>query len=186
MASNVQIANLGLIKIGADTIASLTDPSKNAKLCAAVFEVCREQLLRSHPWNFATKRVKLSPLTDAPAFDYNYQFSLPSDCLRVIRIGDTDPEFKVEGRRLLTNERLINLLYISDVTDPNQFDSLFQECLALKISAEISYAVTGQVGLKQDLLTQLDSMLKKAAQVDAQEGTAEVMDSGSWFKSRLI
>lgn len=186
MASNVQISNLALIKIGADTIASLTDPSKNAKLCSVVFEVCREQLLRSHPWNFATKRVKLSPLTDKPAFDYNYQFSLPSDCLRVIRIGESDPDFKVEGRKLITNEGLVNLLYIADVTDPNQFDSLFIECLALKIAAEISYSVTGQVGLKQDLGAQLDVMLKKAAQVDAQEGTAEVMDSGSWFKSRLI
>ena len=62
MASVVGICNSALVKIGATRIISLTEGSKNANLCDEQYEKVRNDLLRSHAWNFATARRKLARL----------------------------------------------------------------------------------------------------------------------------
>ena len=54
------ICNSALIKIGASKIAALSDTNKRAILCNEQYPKLRDDLLRSHPWNFAIKRKVLS------------------------------------------------------------------------------------------------------------------------------
>ena len=51
MASVVQICNGALNQLGASTILTLTEDSKNARLCNARFENVRDAVFRHHPWN---------------------------------------------------------------------------------------------------------------------------------------
>lgn len=60
MATDVQIANLALRRLGANTITSLTDGSRNATVVNDVYTLLLYELLRSHPWNFATRRAALA------------------------------------------------------------------------------------------------------------------------------
>jgi hypothetical protein len=53
MASDVAICNTALNRLGANTITSFTENSKEARLCNAEYEGIRDQVLRSHPWNCA-------------------------------------------------------------------------------------------------------------------------------------
>ncbi len=69
--SKVEICNHALLKIGADTIASLdinqTDSEavvQSAKLCGILFDQALEETLRTYKWNSALKRSQLSRLTD--------------------------------------------------------------------------------------------------------------------------
>lgn len=55
----LDVANNALERVGANSITSLSDNSKEAKLCNARIEQLRQTLLRRHPWNFAEKRVSL-------------------------------------------------------------------------------------------------------------------------------
>ena len=57
MASEVDICNRALSKLGAARITSLTEDSVNARACNAMYESVRDAELRAHPWNFAMKRV---------------------------------------------------------------------------------------------------------------------------------
>jgi hypothetical protein len=60
MASIVDICNGSLNQLGATTILSLTEDSKNARLCNSRYTQVRDAVFRSHPWNCLQKRVELA------------------------------------------------------------------------------------------------------------------------------
>jgi hypothetical protein len=58
--TDVSIANMALSHVGQhNQIAALSDSTEAARQCNLHFEPVRDALLRSHPWNFAVKRVRL-------------------------------------------------------------------------------------------------------------------------------
>ena len=111
MASTVDICNGALNQLGATTILSLTEDSKNARLCNSRFKQVRDAVFRSHPWNCLQKRVEIAVDTTAPAWGFSFAYTLPADCLRLLRILDYDSNYKVEGRKILTTALLIPLLH---------------------------------------------------------------------------
>lgn len=62
-ANSTEIANGALTLIGARPISALSDTSKEGRTCNANYDVARKAVLRLHPWNFATKRTILAPIT---------------------------------------------------------------------------------------------------------------------------
>ncbi len=79
MPSVVDICNEAMDLLGAATITSLTENSKEARLCNRRFETVRDSVLRSHPWNVAIVRTDIAADSDAPAFGFTHQFTLPTD-----------------------------------------------------------------------------------------------------------
>ena len=57
MASTVDICNSALNMLGGATIISLTENSKNGRLCNQRYEPVRDAIFRSHPWNCLIKRI---------------------------------------------------------------------------------------------------------------------------------
>ena len=51
MASQVDICNGALNQLGASTIISLTEDSKNARILNQRYEKVRHRVFREHPWN---------------------------------------------------------------------------------------------------------------------------------------
>ena len=130
MASVVDICNSALNLLGASTISALTDDSKNARLCNQRYEPIRNRVFRSHAWNCLTKRVQLAKDSAAPVVEYTNQYTLPADCLRVLKIhtGVTDSiasaiDYAVEGRKIKTDEGTVFLVYVAIDTDPNNYDT---------------------------------------------------------------
>lgn len=183
MASNVQICNLALLKIGDITITSLTDDTKSARVCNQIFEPIRDAVLREHHWNFAIKREELGLMTSSPAFEYSNQFQLPSDCLKVIEVED-HYEHKIEGGKLLTNESSIFLKYIARIEDPNLYDSLFIEALSARLAAELAIAIADNNTLHQNMVVLYDEKISMARSLDAKEGTPEGLETTNWLFSR--
>ena len=154
MASVVDICNSALNLLGASTISSLTEDSKNARLCNQRYEPIRNRTFRSHAWNFATKRVQLAKDSTAPVVEYANQYTLPSDCLRVLKIhtGSTDSikstiDYAVEGRKIKTDEGTVFLVYIALITDPYEYVTYFNEALSAALAAYIAYAITNNATL---------------------------------------
>tara|TARA_R110002051_G_C8666291_1_gene489760 strand:+ start:658 stop:1239 length:582 start_codon:yes stop_codon:yes gene_type:complete len=186
MASEVQICNLALAKVGDEQITSLTENSKAARLCNLVYEPMRDTTLRSHPWNFAIQRVELAASTDTPSYEYNAQFALPSDFLRLLGTNMLDAaKFTVEGNLLLCNASALKIKYIYQVTDPNKFDWLFIEALSARIAAELSIAMTDSRTLTVDLFNLFSTKLADARSADATEGTPDDITADTWLNSRV-
>ena len=162
MASVVDICNSALNLLGASTISALTDDTKNARLCNQRYEPIRNRIFRSHSWNCLVKRVQLAKDSASPVVEFANQFTLPSDCLRVLKIHNgatdsvkTDMEYKIEGRKVRTNEGTIFLVYIALNTDPNIYDTNLQEAIAHQLAADICYAVTNNATLAKDTIPSL-------------------------------
>ena len=192
MASVVDICNSALNLLGASTISALTDDSKNARLCNQRYEPVRNRIFRSHSWNCLTKRVQLAQDSTAPVVEYSYAYTLPSDCLRVLKIhtGATDSiasdiEYQVEGRKIKTNEGTVYLVYIALVSDPNEFDVYLQEALAASLAADIAYAVTNNATLAKNYQEVADERLREARFIDATENSLGTIESNEFTDARL-
>ena len=184
MASKVSIANLALTILGADRITSLEDNAENAKRLTAIYDSTLEDVLRAHPWNFAIARIQLARLATTPLYEYDYEYQLPGNCLRVLSVSDGTniiSDFKVEGRKLLCDDTTIKIKYIANITDPNQYTSQFIYVLASRLAAEIAYAVTNNKATAEQMFELYLSRLQTAKETDAQESSSvEVLDEDLW------
>lgn len=183
--SEVSICNSALIKLGHERINSLTEDSKAAILCNERYPFCRDEVLREHPWNFAMKRASFSQLVSVPAFDFQYEYQIPSDCLRIWQPEVPEIIFLVEGGKVLTDEGTFKCRYISRVTNPALFDRSFAEALAFRLAADVGYSITQSTQLQQAMLAMYEMKLKMARSMDAQEGTPEDIIEDNWIKRRF-
>ena len=192
MASVVDICNGALNQLGATTILSLTEDSKNARLCNSRFTQVRDALFRTHPWNCLQKRTELAKDTATPAWGFSSAFTLPSDCLRLLYIIDYDSNHKVEGRKILSNTSSMKILYVARVTDPNEYDELLRETLSASLGADIAFGVTSNNQTASNMYNLFKEKLKDARFVDSTEGQnidsdlgmADVIDASTFINSR--
>jgi len=171
MPSPTELCNDALGQIGHNFITNIDDTDRPATICKRFYATTRDQVLRQNNWNFARKRQSLTRLATAPLFEWSFQYALPSDCIRPIRIGTTDAvPWKVEGRNILTDEEAVSLLYIRRVEDPNFWDPLFYDAFSIILAAKLAKAITHDIEFSDGLMVQYAKQLLDAGGVDGQEG----------------
>ena len=192
MASVVDMCNSALNLLGASTISSLTEDTKNARLCNQRYEPIRNRVFRSHNWNCLIKRVQLAQDSTGPVVEYTYGYTLPTDCLRVMKIhnGSTDSiasdlDYKVEGRKIVTDITTIYLVYIALITDPNEYDSYLREAVSHQLAADICYAITNNSTLANNYMTRADERLREARFIDATENSLDTIEANEFTDARL-
>lgn len=192
--SAVSICNMAISKFGAEPILALTEDSQNARACNRVYEQARDNLLRTHPWNFAVNRATLAMLSAAPAYGYDHAYQLPSNpyCLRVLELHEERDEgydWHIEGRTLVTDADTARIKYIARITDPTWFDAGFVDVLVLRIAAETAIPITGEASIAKAMVSTYQDALAEAIGEDAIEGHADEDDKpieaeGSWTSKR--
>lgn len=189
MASDVEICNVALQKLGAARISSLTEASVNARHCATAFEPQRDAELRAHPWSFAIVRAQLPADAVAPLFGKARSFTLPSDFIRLLSPDETlnfnNLDWKIEGNKIITDDSApLSIRYVSRVTDANRMDTLFREALASRIALQICEPVT-QSNTKMDRVErQYKAAVSEARRTNAIEKTAETPPEDTWVTVR--
>tara|TARA_R100000935_G_scaffold58811_1_gene98164 strand:- start:3520 stop:4086 length:567 start_codon:yes stop_codon:yes gene_type:complete len=183
MTSQVDICNGALNQIGASTIVSLSDDSKNARMLNQRYEMVRDRVFREHPWNCLLKRATLPADTATPEYEYSYQYTLPADCIRVLKTFQMqdDVDFKVEGRKILTDAETVKILYVARITDTTQYDTSLNETLTAALAADIAYGITGSTTIIQIMEQRYKEKLKDARFADATEGMPDTLDADSPF-----
>lgn len=207
MPGDVEIVNLALTKLGANSITSFTDAVKEAREPARIYEMQRDNEVRAHFWRFATARATLPALSTAPEFGYRTAYQLPVDCLRVIAVGDFAPgnsrwlyitgtdneEYQVEGNTIVTDNGIssgqsppLRIRYSKRVTDATMFDACFVEALACKLAIELANALTSatQADLQKFQLG-YQKAISDALRVNALEQPPAYETSSPWMLARL-
>lgn len=182
--SPIEISNSALAKLGVERILNFSENSKQARLCKDLYPIKRDELLRSHPWNFAMARVELAELSATPAWRWQHQFQLPGDVMRVWQTdfeAGTLQEWAVEGDRLLCDVDQVKILYSKLITDVNKFDANFVEVLALSMAVDLSYPLVQSISVKESLQQELEVKLRDARSFDAQEGFFRNVPEASTF-----
>ena len=189
-ATITTICNLALSKIGARKIIDITEESNEARACKMFYTETRDDVLRSHRWNFAITRTALSEIVTEPAFGWRNGFQLPTDCLRVFEVDGWDlarreGNWEVEGRILLSNDDSVDIRYIRRVEDANLFDSTFVEAFACKLGAQIAMPITGSGDMQSGLLKQYAGLTASSARrLDAVE--SRPVRRPAWQNSDLV
>jgi hypothetical protein len=189
------IANLALAELGARQIGDIeNDTTEEAKACRQHFTRVRDGLLREHQWNFALTRAQLNATTD-PTTEWGTAWTLPTNCVRFIRIVTTDPtnpvrDFALEGRLLLVNDvdkttDHVNIVYISNGVAITSWDSLFIDALVFCLAAKIANRVTQSPGLADAMVTKFKNLaLPAATNADAREVASGENSGVSWLISQ--
>lgn len=188
MATAVSICSNALLMLGDTPINSLEDGSERARLASNLWPQLRDYVLRSHPWNCATKRVVLSPEATAPEFDFSYSFLLPGDWLRVLQIGERGerPEYQIESGKILMHQSVCKLRYVWRNDNPATWDSLLVHAMTLVMKAAFAYPVTQAGSIEQLAQQVLQPLLKEARAVDGQEDDVDYMDDSPMYAAGFV
>jgi len=185
MADKVEICNLTLQRLAVEPIASITSDSPQAKACNRVYDIVRKAELRKHPWNFAIKRTTLAASTTAPDSDWDRQFLLPTDCIRVLKREQERVDWVVEGKYILANEDVIYLRYVSDVTATGDFDPLFVYSFSTAMAVELSMSLVDDKKLKEMLIVEYRESIREARRQNAFENKNYYAPTDPWLLARF-
>lgn len=189
MASDIEICNSALRKVGSSVIQSFTSGSPESNAANDLYDVHRLKVLRSHHWNFATKRAKLARLAAAPEFGFTYKYQLPSDFIRVVSFhpddqGFSNIEYKIESDDLHTEAEDAYLRYIADIFDPNLMSPDFREALSLSLAVDFAITIADSNTLHETLRDEYQRLLLHTKSTDSIEDYPEQEPAGSWISSR--
>ena len=108
------ICNLALGYIGEYQVSSGNTGSKQYEACERYYDDAVKEVLTEHTWNEAKKRAILVESATPPLFGFSYQFAVPADCVKIIRLGDGENDWdfwEVENGYILTNQAQSPLAY---------------------------------------------------------------------------
>ena len=193
MASDTDIVNRAMQLLKAKRITSLTDGSDGANAANDVFTEVRDDMLRSHNWNFATRRQKLAKSSTAPTFEFDNAYPLPADWLRTVSVHGNDAgagtllsrEEEVDDQGVIvTSSDELWIRYVYRVTDPNRMAADFRTAFAFALALAIPGVSNLSAAREEKLEGRAESRLRKAKHSDALGSMPERRPLGSWITSR--
>jgi len=182
--NQTELYNLACAILGIEGVASHGESSDQAIAFNRVWGPVRRRVLADHPWNGCVEIKTLNEYSTDPldASDWEKQFELPSDCLRVLTLNGKDNEaaqyaWKIKKhpdtnkRILVTDESTATIEYIVDQDDVSLFEpALFTACaheLARTVKKQFDLAAGEQQLVTQEALNEMG----EAKAVDGMEGS---------------
>lgn len=205
MPSETDLLNDALGQIGASPISAIDDGTANANCCQQFYPALRDGLIRSFRWNFSLVRVALNQDVTPPVFEFAYSYTLPSDCLRLWEYNGTNTftgvmnqdnlnlflsaqgsRYKVEGKKILTNDASVKILYGARVTNPDLWDATFYQVVATWLAGKLALAIAKDEKKAQALIALASGeLLTLALSADGQESSIDplVTDDIIWGRA---
>jgi len=194
-SSKVDIVNMALtVHLGARSIASFNDPGKEALLARTGYDDTRDEVLRAHPWNCATKRASLVLDGTPPEWGFDNAFQQPADCLRIMEVfGETGSsgayregyDWQIENGRIVTDLTApLQIRYIFRNEAVTTYDAEFVKALGYKLASEWVEPLIKAANLKVTMLDFYKQVLASARATDGQEGSPKKLESFTWLSVR--
>ena len=193
MADLVQICNMALALLGQPRITDFDDTTNvNAGYCRSYMDTARDSVLEDHAWPFATKRVLLQLHSETPIYEYDYQYTLPSDFIAVQDLNDSDIEYAIEmdatgaQKVLLCGEgEDLYLRYTFRNQLPGMWSPMFCEALSCKLAIYLCGNLSSGSANKLELMAKFyDIALAKAKRSQGKQGYRPQKDESSWITAR--
>ena len=198
MASQVEIANRALTKLGENRIISISDNLEAARVISSMWDIVRDSELREHVWSFSVKRDQLAAMSTAPSWGYNYQYIVPADFLRLLQANDVffvsltnyrdmnETDYKLENGLILTDLAApLKIRYVASITDTADWDSAFVESFACRLAIEACERLTQNPTKRELALAQYKLSLGTAIRANAIENPNEPLPDDTWILSRI-
>lgn len=191
MTTETDICNRALDLLKEAPITSIDDQRPIGKWLKRNFAVERDALLEEAEWNFALARTALAADADEPAFGWDYSYTLPPDCIRLIPLtydgyseGRPIPH-EVEGGKILTDEAApLNIRYVARVEDYKRYPASFQKALSARLARGMAHWLTGKSSFVQIADAIYRDAMSKAWLSDAVQGTVPRAADTEWTDLR--
>lgn len=201
MASEVDICNLALARLGDDaTIASINPPegSAQAEHCARFYPIARDSLLEMHNWKFATRRARLAQLA-MDSWNWAFAYAEPTGTLKLLSILPASASSDDEGEQfdtmgdasgaalILTDLEEATAMFIARVTDTTKFSPLFIDALAWLLASHIAGPVLkGDAGVaaSKSCLGMFRMVFSEAKTSDANQRMVRPDHNPTWIAAR--
>ncbi len=173
--SAISICSNALQLLGDDPIASFTENTKRARLCANLWPQTRDWLFRQHTWTCLRRTVVLPAEATAYSTDWDYSYVLPGDWVRTVQVGERGErtDFEQQGRRILTDRATLPLVYIAAIEDPAQWDDALVDVASAEMAARLAYPVTQSASLAQAKRQEANYALRVAKAISGQDSPPE-------------
>lgn len=189
--TQLSICNGALDHIGQFVLTSLAADSAFARWFNRNYEPTVAALLRTQTWNFARELHALSADVTAPAFRWNYQYTLPPNWLRVIqptaggKRGGALIPYEVSSNKLLTDEAPpFYVEIVMNRQDPGTWDPLFAALAKAQLAYEMSVKFTQLAKFTEGLRGTLAEIKAEAEQANAVEGSADPVEQHDVIRVR--
>jgi len=205
MASEVDIANRALSKLGEARITSLSEASKPARAMNARYEHLRDAELEAHPWRFAVTRTTLPKLSAAPSWGYANEYQRPADDLRPLAIGDhaipvaalglyysssgydafSGAPFEIINGNIHTDLGApLKYEYIARVANSGAFPAQFVEALACRLAVDACEELTQSASKFDRVEAMYREAIKTARRTNMLYRPPSTRPTGPWNRAR--
>ena len=199
--SPVAICNLALGWLGGDLIISLDDPSVEAKLCKANYELLRDAVIEEREWTFAVKRLEPAGLVAGPLYGFDKAFQIPPEVIRVLQVSragevidgtiiegsflsatrggtGTGRETRIEWNReadmiFANNSDRIFIRALIRIEDTTKYSPSFDQALAARLAMELAIPITNSRTLQKDMASLYVEKMRLAAATDGMQGRSQ-------------
>lgn len=174
----IQICNNALLLVGANTIGSFLEQSRESMIANAFYSLKRDTMLQQYIWRFSVTQAELSRLVETPLYDYSYAFQLPANAIRV-NSHENNPLFKIFGKKLYSNSDSAKIT-IQTIPNESEFPAYFTNALVSELGA--TFALAFENDLKYKLLKE-EARLEfiKAKSIDSQTQTNSQMPENNFW-----
>jgi hypothetical protein len=121
--------------------------------------------------------------------DWDFQYQLPSDCLRVLDVSydDGSNDWQIESGNILVSDYGpdIGIRYIQKLADTASYEPLLVNALASRLAAELAQDITGNAQKKQAALMEYIGFLDEAKITDMREQTPTEIADDTWVTERF-
>ena len=180
MSTDLDICNIALSLIGADSITALTEASTEARWCNTNYQPLRDTLLSEHGWQFAEEQLVLTGATASPWGD-GYLYPIPSDAVHIYRVyEDVSGDYKEQakwrrlGKNILADiDGTLYAIGVLNSTTEDDFPPAFVQALAARLAVEMTVPLTRSTMMLELQITLYNEKLTAALATDGSEARSE-------------
>lgn len=187
--SKVEIINKGLTLIGAAPITNIDDNSNNARVASRIYPTSLTSVLSACKWNFATKRMLLSVVTDT--LDWydtgeSIVYQKPADMVRIFGTNSPGAIWREEGDFIISDTAGLGLRYVYFLDTPSKYSIDFVDALIDRFASDAAYAIVNSQTLAEKYKKLYETLsLPKAMSLNSQTGTQQTMKDDAWELSKF-
>lgn len=188
--SKIEICNNALSRIGSKRINSFEDTNESARQCSLIYEEKLSEMLSSHDWGFATKKVKLALLGSVEEqeriSEYKFSYALPSDFLRIISMNPNGvyyyaprpiiPSYSIVGRTIETDIKDPVLTYTRMIDNPADLPSYFVKAFIYVLAEALVVPLKDNTSMLPLLTQQAEFYSSQARVIDLNQRGPHFVD----------
>lgn len=176
--TDISICSTALVMVGANSISSFTEASREAEVAYQVYPIELQSLLTENPWRFSIRYEQLSQLIETPLYGFKYAYQLPPDLLQLRSISTYGP-YELFENKLFSDEETCQVEYQFRPLEA-KFPAYFVDVLLKRLASVFAASLMEDESKMQLFEGLADKRLRRAKLIDSQQQPSKAIRDGNF------